>query len=157
MVLSIWKVFFILTLSLNLISFAEDVSVKRVISVYDGDSFRVDLEGCYPEVFSKNIPVRLSNVDTPELRSSSMIEKKLAQLAKLYTKQRLEKAKEIVLKNVKRGKYFRIIADVYVDGKNLGEELIEKEFAQAYFGGAKPDWKEKAKNYFEAHEISINY
>lgn len=155
--MSIWKVFFILALSLKLMSFGEDVSVTRVISVYDGDSFRVDLEGSYPEVFSKNIPVRLSNVDTPELRSSSMIEKKLAQLAKLYTRQRLEKAKEIVLKNIKRGKYFRIIADVYVDGKNLGEELIEKEFAQPYFGGTKPDWKEKAKNYFEVNEISINY
>jgi endonuclease YncB( thermonuclease family) len=34
-----------------------------------------------------------------------------------------------VLKNIKRGKYFRLIADVYVDGVNLGEQLVRQGHA----------------------------
>ena len=49
----------------------------------------------------------------------------------------LKDAEQITLKNMKRGKYFRIAADVYVDGENLADMLIEAGMAVSYGGGKK--------------------
>ena len=38
---------------------------------------------------------------------------------------------------MKRGKYFRIVADVIVDGENLGDMLIEAGIAKEYIGKKK--------------------
>ena len=53
---------------------------------------------------------------------------------------RLRAAKSIILKNIKRGKYFRLIADVYVDGVNLGKLLIKQNHAVKYKGKTKKTW-----------------
>ena len=46
-----------------------------------------------------------------------------------------------MLRNTKRGKYFRIVADVYVDNKNLTDILISSGLGVAYDGGTKAkDW-----------------
>ena len=49
----------------------------------------------------------------------------------------LKGAEKITLKNMKRGKYFRIAADVIVDGENLADVLIEAGMAIKYNGGKK--------------------
>ena len=49
----------------------------------------------------------------------------------------LKDAEQIELKNMERGKYFRIAADVIVDGENLGDMLIEAGMAIRYDGGKK--------------------
>ena len=49
----------------------------------------------------------------------------------------LRDAEQITLKNMERGKYFRIAADVYVDGESLGDMLIEAGVAIKYDGGKK--------------------
>lgn len=64
----------------------------------------------------------------------------LARAAKKFTVQRLRNAKLIELKNMSRDKYFRIDAEVYVDGKDLSRELIEKNLGVNYTGGIKKDW-----------------
>jgi len=53
----------------------------------------------------------------------------------------LTKPKVIELRNLQRGKYFRIVADVYADGVNVGDELIKESLAVIYDGGKKiKDW-----------------
>ena len=37
----------------------------------------------------------------------------------------LKDAEQITLKNMERGKYFRVDADVIVDGESLGDMLVE--------------------------------
>ncbi len=55
----------------------------------------------------------------------------------------LKDAETIDLKNIERGKYFRIVADVFVDGESLANELIEAGMAVPYDGGTKTkDWCE---------------
>ena len=49
----------------------------------------------------------------------------------------LKDAEQITLKNMERGKYFRIAADVFVDGENLADVLIEAGMAISYDGGKK--------------------
>jgi micrococcal nuclease len=41
-----------------------------------------------------------------------------------------------------RGKYFRILADVYVDGENLTDLLISAGHARPYDGGKREGWCE---------------
>ena len=113
--------------------------VERVISIYDGDTFRADIKG-YPPIVGKRMAIRINGIDTPELKARCEKEKILARAAKKVTVNMLRNAHKIELRNIKRGKYFRLIADVYVDGKSLGEELITKHLAVRYFGGTKVDW-----------------
>jgi endonuclease YncB( thermonuclease family) len=54
------------------------VTVSKVISVYDGDTFRVNIDSL-PPIVGKNIPIR---VDTPEMPGKCQYEKDLALEAK---------------------------------------------------------------------------
>ena len=47
----------------------------------------------------------------------------------------MERKSLIALRNMERGKYFRIDADVIVDGESLGDMLIEAGVAVRYDGG----------------------
>ena len=116
------------------------VTVSEVTSIYDGDTFRVNIAE-YPALLGYRMSIRVNGIDTPEMRGKCQQEKALAREAKQFTVAKLRAAKSIELKNMKRGKYFRIVADVYVDGDNLGEMLINENLAVAYNGGHKgKDW-----------------
>ena len=115
------------------------VIVSRVISVYDGDTFRVDIDSL-PPIVGKNIPIRLNGVDTPEIRGKCKYEKDLALEARDFVRNKLANAKEIKLTKLQRGKYFRVVADVYVDGVSLEQELLDNELAYKYTGGKKSSW-----------------
>jgi micrococcal nuclease len=116
-----------------------DIVVTQIIEVYDGDTFKVNIKG-YPPIIGEEILVRIRGVDTPELRGSSDYEKELAKKARLYTENRLQSAKVVTLKNIGRDKYFRILADVYVDKANLAKELIRVGLGYEYYGGTKHAW-----------------
>jgi endonuclease YncB( thermonuclease family) len=115
------------------------VTVSKVISVYDGDTFRVDIDSL-PPIVGKNIPIRLNGVDTPEIRGKCQYEKDLALEARDFVRNKLANAKEIKLTKLQRGKYFRVVADVYVDGISLEQELLDNELAYKYTGGKKSSW-----------------
>ena len=116
-----------------------DVAVLEITSIYDGDTFRANLKG-YPAIIGEHMSIRINGIDTPELRGKCDKEKQLARKAKQFTVERLRGATTITLKNIKRGKYFRLIADVYVDGISLGEQLIKYKHAVQYDGGTKKRW-----------------
>ena len=113
--------------------------VSKVISVYDGDTFRVDIDSL-PPIVGKNIPIRLNGVDTPEIRGKCKYEKDLALEARDFVRNKLANAKEIKLTKLQRGKYFRVIADVYLDDVSLEQELLENKLAYKYTGGKKSSW-----------------
>lgn len=116
------------------------LKVDEVTSIYDGDTFRVNISS-YPDIIGKSVPVRVKGIDTPELRTKCIKEKTLARIAKQLTVSILSNAKVIELRNMQRGKYFRILADVFVDDVNLSELLIASKVAVPYDGGTKvKDW-----------------
>jgi micrococcal nuclease len=115
------------------------VTVSKVISVYDGDTFRVDIDSL-PPIVGKNIPIRLKGVDTPEIQGKCQYEKDLALEARDFVRSKLANSKQIKLNKLQRGKYFRVVADVMVDGVSLGQELLENELAYKYSGGKKSNW-----------------
>lgn len=117
---------------------SEDLEIE-VVSIYDGDTIMVNVLN-WPDIIGKRISVRLSDIDTPELRDNRPAVKALAQKAKMFTVEKLRQAKHIELRNIKRDKYFRIDADVYVDQQNLSQLLLREKLAQKYDGGTKPKW-----------------
>ena len=116
-----------------------NVTVYDIASVYDGDTFKVNIDD-WPSIIGENTSIRIKGVDTPELRAQCSAEKTLAQQAKQFTQHSLEQAKTIELKNIERGKYFRLLADVYVDGENLADLLISNGHGYIYDGGKRRSW-----------------
>ena len=116
------------------------VTIAEVTSIYDGDTFRANIPD-YPLIIGQHMGIRINGVDTPEMRGKCEQEKVLARKAKQYTVMMLRSAKAIELRNMQRGKYFRIVADVLADGQSVGEGLVNKGLAVPYDGGKKvKDW-----------------
>ena len=115
-----------------------DVSVSRIIKVIDGDTFRVDINE-FPDIIGKNIRIRILGIDAPEINGKCAFEKELAIKARDFVQILLDNADSVILKNLDRGNFFRLLAEVIVDGKNLGELLIAKDLAVRY-QGKKSSW-----------------
>ena len=116
-----------------------DVEVLEVVSVYDADTFRVNIAG-WSDIIGANIPIRADGFDAPEIRGKCQSEKDAAQRARDLTVNALNNAEVIELRNMRRGKYFRIIADVYVDGQSLQELHLTAGTARHYAGGKRESW-----------------
>ncbi|TXJ31141.1 thermonuclease family protein [Brachyspira aalborgi] len=109
-----------------------------IIKVRDGDTFIIDIPNI-PDVFGKNIAVRIRGIDTPELNDSREEIRKISIQAKEELERLLLNAKEITLYNLGRDKYFRLLASVKVDNVDVSEYLIKKGLAKKYNGGKK-EW-----------------
>lgn len=114
-------------------------SPLKVNSVYDADTFRVDLSG-WPDVVGKNIPIRVLGVDAPEIRGKCEKEKIAAKKARQFTVDALNNARVIELRNIQRGKYFRLLADVFINNNNLASLLINAGHGRFYDGGKRDGW-----------------
>ena len=82
----------------------------------------------------------MNGIDTPEIRGKCQYEKNLALDARDFVRNKLADAKEIKLTNLQRGKYFRVVANVLVDGVSLEQELLDNKLAYRYDGGKKLSW-----------------
>lgn len=108
-----------------------------VVSVTDGDSLVVEIAELPPEL--RRVPVRIANIDAPELRSDCLAEKALA-----------EKARDALAELLASGpvevcpagweKYGRILATVWAGQVDVGEELVRRGLARAYDGGTRDAW-----------------
>jgi len=101
---------------------------------YDGDTITFNLPGLHP-IIGEKINIRVNGIDTPEIRGKCEKEKYDAKQAKEMVTDILKDAEQIILRNMERGKYFRIAADVIVDGENLADMMIEAGMAVSYDGG----------------------
>jgi len=106
------------------------------VRAYDGDTITVNIPRL-PDVFGKNIGIRVRGIDTPEIRAKCDNEKYMAVRARNYVRNLLENAQKIDLINPERGKYFRIVADVRFDGVDLRDSLLHMGYAVNYNGGTK--------------------
>lgn len=116
-----------------------NVTVTEVTSIYDADTFKVDIRQ-WPAVVGSRIAVRVKGIDAPEMQGKCEREKELARKAKQTTVAMLRAGKKIELRNLQRDKYFRLLADVHVDGKNLATTLLQAGLAYPYSGGTKKSW-----------------
>ena len=140
--MSIWIKIIFFTINSLLIStpFAYgDVKISKVISVYDGDTIRVNIDS-FPDIIGKNIRIRLKGIDAPEIKGKCQKEIELAFMARDYLRNAINQSSQIQLRNIERGKYFRIVGELYIDEENISRGLIEEGLAYIYHRGKKRNW-----------------
>ena len=85
----------------------------------------------WPAIIGRNISVKINAVEMPLIAGAKdKYVEELKSQAGSFIKTSFKQAKLIVLKNIKRGQSFCIIADVDIDGRNLAELLSEKGLAK---------------------------
>ena len=117
----------------------EDVKISKVMSVYDGDTIRVNIDS-FPDIIGKNIRIRLKGIDAPEIKGKCQKEIELAFMARDYLRNAINQSSQIQLRNIERGKYFRIVGELYIDEENISRGLIEEGLAYIYHRGKKRNW-----------------
>lgn len=102
----------------------------------DGDTIKVNVANL-PEVFGKNLSIRLRGIDAPEMRGKCQEEKELAKKSKDFL-HFLVKDDRFTLHNLERDKFFRVVADVKLsDGRNVSDIMLFNNHAVEYDGGKK--------------------
>ncbi|WP_223290417.1 thermonuclease family protein [Nitratidesulfovibrio sp. SRB-5] len=109
-----------------------------VLRVPDGDTLVVDIPG-YPPVAGRAISVRIAGCDTPEKRDPRAELRELSRRARELTLHMAAPGSTVTLRNLRRDKYFRLLADVEADGGDIASALIERGLAKPYEGGRK-EW-----------------
>lgn len=100
-----------------------------VIKVVDGDTIDVLLDlGFYVKYETR---LRLARINTPEMNSPLEEERQKAQEAKQYMMMRID-GRPVVIDSRRKDKYGRFIAEVYFEGVNINDELLEKQLAVLY-------------------------
>jgi len=117
-------------------AFAADFTNVTYHRCYDGDTCTFTIPGVHP-LFGAKINVRIAGVDTPEIKGKCLKETAIAMQARNLVRRMLGQARRIDLLDAERGKYFRIVAKVVADGKDVGQTLLDREMAVAYDGGKK--------------------
>jgi len=119
------------------VPFTFPIESGTVVKVYDGDTITIAAKMPYNyESPLYRFSVRLSGIDTAEMKGRSADEKEAARRAKVEL-EKLVMNKVVSLKNVQNEKYGRILADVYLDGLNVNQWLIDNHYAVAYDGKTK--------------------
>ncbi len=117
------------------------VTVDEVVSFTDGDTITVTVND-WPPIIGERIPVRIAGIQSPERRSrcdteaEKERERELAADARIYLVERLRGAETIELRQIERGSFYRIIAEVWADGEDVGQEMLEEGYALPYVEGA---------------------
>jgi endonuclease YncB( thermonuclease family) len=105
----------------------------EIIAVYDGDTVRVNIPS-YPKIIGENIRVRLKGINTDEMGDDEA-----ADLAGDFVRAKVAIGKKIELRKLSRDKFFRLLAELWVDNKNIADELLEAGLAKQWNGqGVKP-------------------
>jgi len=108
-----------------------------VVAVTDGDSLVVEIAELPPEL--RRVPVRLANIDAPELRGDCPDEKERAKAARDALADLL-KSGPVEVCPISWEKWGRVLATVWAGQVDVGEELVSRGLARPYDGGERDDW-----------------
>lgn len=112
------------------------VEVTRVV---DGDTVDVDIDLGFGMTYKKQ-RVRLMGIDTPESRTRDLQEKFYGKQSKKFLSSVL-KDKVVTLLSHDKGKFGRIIGELFVEGDDMSvnQQMIQAYHAVPYFGQSKDD------------------
>ena len=109
----------------------------KVVKVVDGDTVDVDIDLGFG-VWLRKQRVRLVGIDTPESRTKDLQEKKYGLAAKEFlTKWVTSGGVTLKTFKVKRGKFGRILGELWCFNTNVNEKMIEEHHAVRYTGQCK--------------------
>ena len=118
---------------------ATDFDPVTFHSCHDGDTCTFTIPGVHP-LLGRKIRVRLAGIDAPEMRGKCASESRRAREAKAFINRALRNARHIRLLNARRGKYFRIVAEIEADGVIVNSLMIQQGLARPYDGGKRRGW-----------------
>ena len=121
-----------------------------VTRVVDGDTIDVNIQLGFDVMLFKQ-RVRLYGIDTPESRTRDKEEKVRGLLSKAYVQEKCPINSTIRLKSYDRGKFGRILGDIYeLDSDiSINQRMIEEGYAVPYTGGNKEDLSTEDRKEFE--------
>jgi endonuclease YncB( thermonuclease family) len=131
--------------------FIPPITGGKVIKVYDGDTITIASKLPYVDSELYRFSVRIKHIDCPEIRTNNPIEKRVGLLAKQFVYDKCYD-KIVEIKNLSTEKYGRILADIFIDNINIGDELVKHRLAVRYDGGRKHvpnNWEE----YYEHNNV----
>ena len=120
----------------NTVPFVPPVTSGKVIKVYDGDTITLATKLPMSNSPIYRFPVRLTGIDSPEIKGKSGEEVALAKQSRDALNE-LVFGKIVRLGNVSTEKYGRLLADVYIDGIHVNKWMLEHKYAIPYDGGTK--------------------
>ena len=104
-----------------------------VLKIVDGDTIDVNIDLGFGIVFS-NQRIRLYGIDAPETRTKNKLEKQRGLVTKLRLQQLCPVGSSISVRTHlrKRGKYGRILGELYIDGnkKSVNSILVKEGLAK---------------------------
>ena len=113
-----------------------NLKITKVVSVYDGDTIKVNIDNLHP-ILGESVSIRILGIDAPEIRTKDLKEKARARKARDFLADLITSSSNIELKRIERGKYFRILADLYLDGVSAANLMLQSGYAKEYYGGAR--------------------
>ena len=124
---------------LNTTPFVPKIDTGKVIKVYDGDTITIAARLPYRDAPISRFSVRLSGIDSPEIRTHNPDEK----MSAIMSRDKLHDLifdKIVTLRNVSLEKYGRILADVYLDKLHINRWMLDNHYAIEYNGGKKHEF-----------------
>jgi len=113
-----------------------DPVISKVVEVTHGDKLVVNIAEPH-ELADNYIKVSLKDVDAPDATKSCPKQMEFGIKVRDYVSKRLEDATSIRLTNIRKTNT-KLIAQLIVDGKDLGDELVEMGYASEEYGFWKP-------------------
>lgn len=128
------------TLILTTSNLQSKESEYKVLRIVDGDTFVISAP-FLPKEIKQTMYLRLSNIDTPNVKRWANCDKEaeLGEKAKLFVEQVIMNNKHTI-KLVGVDKYNRLLGQIFINKKDLSDLLIKNNFARPYYGGKKQSW-----------------
>ena len=114
----------------------------KILKVVDGDTVDVDIDLGFGMTYKKQ-RVRLMGIDTPESRTRDLVEKLFGKASKKHLKEILSNAEMLTLVSHDKGKFGRILGELYVNGESINQKMIDDHHAVDYGGGNKEEIQEQ--------------
>lgn len=137
------SLFFISSLIIQAKTYYDNITDFEIVKVRDGDTFVINVKNI-PDVFGEEIAVRIRGIDTPELNDERDEIQKISIQAKEELERLLYSGEKVVLYDLGRDKYFRLLASVKVGDIDIAEYMtltvgrrLERGLAKKYDGGKK--------------------
>ena len=108
-----------------------------MVKIVDGDTVDVSIDLGFDIHY--NSRVRLYGINTPESRTRDLEEKKRGLAAKDRVKELCPVGSTVTIKTTKdgRGKFGRILGEIFIEDVNINQQLVAEGHAVEYFGGKK--------------------
>lgn len=101
----------------------------KVIRVYDGDTIYLDIDLGFG-ICMKNQAIRLSGINTPEIKGSEKIEG--FKIKEWLESKILNREIEIHTMKDKKGKFGRWLGKIFIHGENINERLAKMGYRHFY-------------------------